>query len=643
VADDHGDSETAATPLAASGNGTTASLSTSGLISLRDDVDVFSFVSGAGPFSLSVDPAPFAPNLDIRAELYDSAGGLVASSNPADSLPAVLSGTLAAGEYFLFVDGVGKGDPLGTGYTDYGSLGRYAVAGTVADPGGLAAPVAAIATAYQPDYAPADVSLDGSGSNDSDGTVEIWDWDFGDGNSGTGVTALHQYAAPGEYTVTLTVTDDDGLTGSDSITVTVLNRAPVAVASASSTGGQAPLPVAFTGSSSYDPDNLGAITTWAWDFGDGASADTADADHTYNSAGTFVASLTVTDNRGDSDSATVTVSVSPPALLDQYASADEFGAGTVSGSYLDTHDLDDSVETILERESGGRKSSRYSYLEHAWLFNVAPGDLVTLAIAAWQDSSSDGDQMGFEYSLNGGDYIPVGIELGTSPVDAATEIALPPDIAAAGGALRVRVVDSDQTANNRSLDAVYVDQIVVRTENQGGGTLPPEPASGLAATAISSSRIDLAWLDGSTTETGFRIERSQDGVPWAEVATVGANVASFSDQGLKAATTYFYRVWSFNSAGDATVASNTDQGTTAPASAITLSASGYKVKGIQYVDLNWGGADGADVYRDSALVATVNAGNSYTDNIGAKGGGSYSYQVCEKGTSDCSAEEAVVF
>ena len=64
---------------------------------------------------------------------------------------------------------------------------------------------------------------------------------------------------------------------------------------------------------------------------------------------------------------------------------------------------------------------------------------------------------------------------------------------------------------------------------------------------------------------------------------------------------------------------------------------------IQHADLIWDGPDGADVYRDNALIATVGSGNTYTDNIGAKGGGTYLYQICVKGTSDCSAEETVIF
>lgn len=73
------------------------------------------------------------------------------------------------------------------------------------------------------------------------------------------------------------------------------------------------------------------------------------------------------------------------------------------------------------------------------------------------------------------------------------------------------------------------------------------PPSGLTATAVSSSQINLSWSDNSSTETGFRIERgSSSGGPYTEIATVGAGVATYSNTGLSASTTYYYRVRAYN-------------------------------------------------------------------------------------------------
>ena len=81
---------------------------------------------------------------------------------------------------------------------------------------------------------------------------------------------------------------------------------------------QSALTVTVDGSSSTDPD--GSIASYAWDFGDGATAAGVDATHTYAVAGAYSVALTVTDNGGASSASTQVVSaVIPPA--DAYGAA----------------------------------------------------------------------------------------------------------------------------------------------------------------------------------------------------------------------------------------------------------------------------------------------------------------------------------
>jgi hypothetical protein len=87
-----------------------------------------------------------------------------------------------------------------------------------------------------------------------------------------------------------------------------------------------------------------------------------------------------------------------------------------------------------------------------------------------------------------------------------------------------------------------------------------------------------------------------------------------------------------------TTIATTTTTTMPPISGFSLSARGYKVKGAKQVDLSWSGAYGGsvDVYRNgSRIISTANDG-FHTDAIGGKGGGSYSYWLCESGTSTCS-------
>ncbi len=84
------------------------------------------------------------------------------------------------------------------------------------------------------------------------------------------------------------------------------NEPPSVTASADPTSGEAPLAVGFQAAAS-DPD--GAIADIAWDFGDGQAGQGEAPEHTYSGAGSFVARVTVTDDRGATANATVSVMV----------------------------------------------------------------------------------------------------------------------------------------------------------------------------------------------------------------------------------------------------------------------------------------------------------------------------------------------
>lgn len=131
--DDHGDTTGSATPLVAVIDNGVTTLQGQGVIERANDVDMFSFASNAGTIAVSASPAARSPNLDMLIELRNSAGTVLASANPVDNLPASLSWVSnAPGTFYVSVRGTGKGDPLGTGYTSYGSVGNYAV--TVSTP-----------------------------------------------------------------------------------------------------------------------------------------------------------------------------------------------------------------------------------------------------------------------------------------------------------------------------------------------------------------------------------------------------------------------------------------------------------------------------------------------------------------------------
>jgi hypothetical protein len=69
---------------------------------------------------------------------------------------------------------------------------------------------------------------------------------------------------------------------------------------------------------------------------------------------------------------------------------------------------------------------------------------------------------------------------------------------------------------------------------------------------VSTTQINLSWTDNSNNETGFSIERCTGNscTNFAQIATVGANVASFPNTGLTKNTWYRYRVRAFNASGN---------------------------------------------------------------------------------------------
>lgn len=132
--DDFADSEFGSGIITATAAGSVLTVDQSGIIEQRSDFDFFELDLGDGTVNLNISGGPVGSNLDILAEVYDANGNLVTWSNPTDDITATISFTSTTGVYFLKIDGVGKGDPLAGGYTDYGSLGQYRITGTMPNP-----------------------------------------------------------------------------------------------------------------------------------------------------------------------------------------------------------------------------------------------------------------------------------------------------------------------------------------------------------------------------------------------------------------------------------------------------------------------------------------------------------------------------
>ncbi len=157
------------------------------------------------------------------------------------------------------------------------------------------------------------------------------------------------------------------------------------------------------------------------------------------------------------------------------------------------------------------------------------------------------------------------------------------------------------------------------------GTVPASP-SNLTVLPQKTEVVGemlLGWSDNSSDETGFGIERSIDGTSFTSLGSVAANVSTYTDMGLSAGQTYYYRVYAFNSAGNSSF-SNTASSTATyipsidanssiniypnPASDnITVELSNYQDASVEITNLQ-----GQTIYRN-LLQAKTNQLN--TNNI----------------------------
>jgi hypothetical protein len=172
------------------------------------------------------------------------------------------------------------------------------------------------------------------------------------------------------------------------------------------------------------------------------------------------------------------------------------------------------------------------------------------------------------------------------------------------------------------------------------GIEPPDAPSDLTATPQSTSQVNLSWTDGASSEDGFKIERCTGAgcSNFAQIATVGANVTSYSNNGLSASTTYNYRVRAYNSGGDSAYSNTVSATTPAPALPAPPSNLTATPQSTSQVNLSWtdmaNNEDGFKIERclgagcsNFAQIATVSSNVTSYPNNGLSASTAYSYRV----------------
>ncbi len=190
------------------------------------------------------------------------------------------------------------------------------------------------------------------------------------------------------------------------------------------------------------------------------------------------------------------------------------------------------------RAVAGTAVSAPSAVASATTFDApaAPTDLVATAVTltsinlTWTDNTTGESGFKIERSSDGVTFLQVGLV-------GANVTTFTNNYLTGGASYWYRVRAYEGTLNGPSSEVVL------------GSTLPPPAApTGATATPLSNASIRVDWTDAATTESGFRVERSLDGVTWAQVAQLAANASTWTNNFLVAGTTYHYRVRAYEGA-----------------------------------------------------------------------------------------------
>lgn len=129
------------------------------------------------------------------------------------------------------------------------------------------------------------------------GSITGWEWSFGDGTTDSVQSPTHTYAAEGIYTITLVAISDQGCRDTTMSTTTIYELPKAQFTAALSCAGDTTV---FTNNSTV---GSGAITSYAWDFGDGSMSTDENPIHVFASANIHSVQLITTTNNGCTDTA----------------------------------------------------------------------------------------------------------------------------------------------------------------------------------------------------------------------------------------------------------------------------------------------------------------------------------------------------
>ncbi|HEY7090473.1 MAG TPA: fibronectin type III domain-containing protein [Tepidisphaeraceae bacterium] len=634
--DDHGSTIGTADPTSISDSTATAS----GIIEQISDKDYFSFSTLQGPVSFSVTPATFGGMLDATLQLVSSVGTVITTANTS-SLGETINSTVAAGQYYLIVSSHGTA----------GDIGQYELSGTiVTSPNFVAPPTGLTATASN-----GNVSLhwtdmswnetgfqvqrsgNGGSSYDTVTTTDANTSSYTDTSADVGTSYLYRIKAVGDA-------EDSDFSPTATVNVTPATPAGLAATSASAT--QINLGWSdVEGETGYRLDRSLNNSTWA-------TLTTLGADATsYENSGLVAGTkyyyrVVATSGVGNS-----TASASVNSTTRPLAPATVNGTPTAVSIALSWTNVAGETGYKIERSLNNSDWSQIATTaaNAVTYTNTALSANTTYYYRVKATNAGGESQVSPVLTKKTLLVAPTGL---AASVESTSEIDLTWNASEGATGYRVEklsgttwaqigdLLDADATgANVTGLTAGGTYSLRLRAMNDGGPsapssavtgtTIPPAPAT-ITATAISPTQIKATWTN-VPGETGYSVERSSNGTDWSQIASTGANIATYTDFLLDADTVYYYRAKGSNAAGTGEASASANTRTLLdPPQNVTAT-----VFSTTQIDLTWDDWSSETAYKVEKLVGTtwtqvgdILAADTTSKSVtGLTPGGTYSLRV----------------
>lgn len=416
------------------------------------------------------------------------------------------------------------------------------------------------------------------------------------------------------------------------------NAPPAATFASACTG----LSCSFTDGST---DSDGRVTAWSWNFGDGGASTAINPNHTYAAGGPYEVILTVTDDDGATALYNQAISVEPapnqPPSAAFEVSCTGFTCSLTDQSTDDQGNLTLWSWTFGDGETATTQNPAHTYAEEGTYE-------VTLTVT---------DQEGETGSL------ARSVTVTTPPPNMPPSAAF--DFSCTGLTCSFTDRSSDDQGNLTQWSWTFGD-------GQSATTQSP------AHTYADAGSFDVTLtVTDNNGETGTQTQSVTASEPPNAPPSAGfafsctGLTCSFTDQSTDADGTIASWSWTFGNGGTATapnpnhtyaaagtytvtLTATDDDGAnggmskqvsvSAPAS-IVLQVTGRTEGTTQYMTLSWTGASGAmvDVYRNGTKIKTTENDGHYTNSRSFVGAVTYTYRVCQAGTTICSNNAAVTF